>query len=151
STASGSLSLAGNAIIGVSGGINVDSGSSSAVSAAGNAQIKAAVIDVHGGVQKSGSPTFSPNPITGAAVVADPLAGLPVPSVSGFANYGLFSVAGNSKATIKPGIYTQISVSGNAALTMIGGTYIIEGGGFSVSGNGTVTGAGVLLVNAGSK
>ena len=50
--------------------------------------------------------------------------------------------SGNSKATIKPGIYSQITVSGNASLTMSAGLYIIEGGGFQVSGNASVTGTG---------
>ena len=65
-------------------------------------------------------------------------------------NYGSFSLGGNSSETIQPGIYSQISVSGNAKLTMSGGIYIIEGGGFSVSGNASVTGSGVMIVNAGS-
>ena len=42
-------------------------------------------------------------------------------------------------------------MSGNAKLTMGGGIYIIEGGGFSVSGNSSVTGSGVMIFNAGSK
>ena len=33
---------------------------------------------------------------------------------------------------------------------MASGIYIIEGGGFSVSGNASVTGSGVMIVNAGS-
>ena len=33
---------------------------------------------------------------------------------------------------------------------MSSGTYIIEGGGFSVSGAASVTGSGVMIVNAGS-
>ena len=92
--------------------------------------IKASVIDVHGGVQKSGNASFSPAPVTGAAAVADPLASLPQPSTSGLTNYGSESLSGNSSATIKPGIYSQISVSGNAKLTLSSGIYIIEGGGF---------------------
>ena len=66
-------------------------------------------------------------------------------------NYGSFSLSGNSSKTIQPGIYSQISVSGNAKLTMSSGIYIIEGGGFSVSGNASVTGSGVMIFNAGSK
>ena len=75
-SAGGALSLSGNASINIPGGVYVDSSSSSALSASGNAQIKASVIDVHGGVQKSGNASFSPAPITGAAVLADPLAAL---------------------------------------------------------------------------
>ena len=58
--------------------------------------------------------------------------------------------AGIRPTTIQPGIYSKISVSGNAKLTMAPGIYIIEGGGFSVSGNASVTGSGVMIVNAGS-
>ena len=75
-TAGGALSLSGNASINVAGGVYVDSSSSSALSASGNASVKASVIDVHGGVQKSGNASFSPAPITGAAVLSDPLASL---------------------------------------------------------------------------
>ena len=75
-SAGGALSLSGNASIKLTGGVYVDSSSSTALSASGNAAIKASVIDVHGGVQKSGNASFSPAPITGAAVAADPLASL---------------------------------------------------------------------------
>ncbi len=79
-TAGGALNLSGSASINIAGGVYVDSSASSALSASSCASIKAAVIDVHGGVQKSGSPSFSPTPVTGAVVVADPLASLPLPS-----------------------------------------------------------------------
>ena len=66
-TAGGALSLSGNASIKLAGGVFVDSSSSTAISASGNAAVKASVIDVHGGVQKSGNASFSPAPTTGAA------------------------------------------------------------------------------------
>ncbi len=150
SSAGGALSLSGNASIALAGGVFVDSSSSTALSGSGNAKIKASVIDVHGGVQKCGNASFSPAPVTGAATLADPLSGLALPSASGLKNYGSESLSGNSSATIKPGIFRQISVSGNGTLTMSTGVYIIEGGGFSVSGNASVSGSGVTIFNAGS-
>ena len=152
-SAGGALSLSGNASINFSGVVYVDSSSSSALSASGNAVVKAAGIDVHGKVQKSGNASLSPAPVTGAAVIADPLASLPLPSTKGITNYGAVSLSGTSSKTIQPGIYSSISVSGNAKLTMAGGIYIIEGGGFTVSGNASVTGSGsgVMIFNAGSK
>ena len=151
-SAGGALSLSGNASINIAGGVYVDSSSSSALSASGNASVKASVIDVHGGVQKSGNASFSPAPVTGAATVRRPARPrCPQPSTSGLTNYGSESLSGNSSATIQPGIYSAISVSGNASLTLSSGTYIIEGGGFSISGNASVSGSGVLIVNAGSK
>jgi len=148
-SAAGALSLAGNASIKVAGVVYVDSSSPSALSASGNAQVKASAIDVHGKVQKSANASLSPTPITGAAVLA--VVSLPSPSTLGMTNHGSFTLSRNSSATIQPGIYSQISVSGNAKLTMAGGVYIIEGGGFSVSGNAGVTGSGVMIFNAGSK
>jgi Ca2+-binding RTX toxin-like protein len=150
-TAAGALSISGNASIKVSGGVYVDSNSASALSASQNANITASVIDVHGGVSKSGFASFSPAPVTKAASVADPLAGLLVPSLTGLTNYGSETLTGTSQATIKPGIYSAITVSLNAKLTMGAGLYIIEGGGFQVSGNASVTGTGVTIYNAGSK
>ncbi len=150
-TASGALFLSGNAAISLAGGVFVDSSSSSAVSASGNANVQASVIKVHGGVQKTGNASLSPAPITRAAPLANPLSGLPLPSTSGLTNYGSKSLSGNSSATINPGIYSQINASGNAKLTMNSGLYIIEGGGFSISGNASVTGSGVTIFNAESK
>ena len=109
------------------------------------------MIDVRGGVSKSGNASFSPTPTTGAAMAADPYASLAEPSTSGMTNYGSETLSGNSSATIKPGIYSQITVSGNGTLTLDSGLYLIEGGGFSISGNASVTGTGVTIFNAGSK
>ena len=148
-SAGGALSLTGNASINVSGVVYVDSSSTSALSASGNAQITAYAIDVVGGVKRSGTARFNPGPTTGAKTLADPLSGLALPDTSGMPNYGTENLGGNSSATIQPGIYSQISASGNAKLTLSSGVYIVEGGGFSVSGNATVTGSGVMIVNVG--
>src|SRR4029077_17344788 len=125
--------------ISLAGGVFVESSSSSALSASGYAKVKASVINVHGGVQMTGNVSFSPAPLTGAATLADPLSALPLPSTSGVTNYGAESLSGTSSATINPGIYSQISATGNAKLTLNSGLYIIEGGGFNVSGNASVT------------
>jgi hypothetical protein len=41
-----------------------------------------------------------------------------------------------------------ISVSGNASVTLLPGVYYIEGGGFLVSGQASVSGTGVVIINA---
>jgi hypothetical protein len=153
-TASGALSVSGNANISIPGEIVVDSSSSAAISARGNAQIAATVIDVLGGFQKTGSATISPAPTTGVSV-ADPLAALTPPSPAGLTNYGSVSFTDGSH-TINPGIYSQIKVSGDASLTLSAGTegnpgiYIIEGGGLTVTGNASLSGQNVLIYNTGS-
>jgi hypothetical protein len=113
-TASGALTVSGNASITIPGEIVVDSSSTSALSAAGKAQITASAIDVQGGFQKTGSATLSPAPATGVSV-ADPLGTLATPSPTGLTNYGSMSFTTGTH-TICPGIYTQIKVSGNAHL-----------------------------------
>ncbi len=149
-TAGGALSLSGNATIDVPGLIAVDSSATTAVSASGNASVTASSIQVVGKVQKSGNAKFNPTPTTGAKSVADPLSGLSLPTPSGLTNHGAESLSGNAKATIQPGIYSGIAVSGNAVLTLASGIYIIEGGGLAVSGNASIAGSGVMIVNAGS-
>jgi len=146
----GALSLSGNASIKIPGFVAVDSSSTSALSASGNVSISASNIQVVAKVQKSGNATFSPAPTTAATAVADPFAALVLPSTSGLTDYCSASLSGNSSATIKPGIYSQITVSGNATLTLAAGIYIIEGGGLAVSGNASISGSGVMIVNAGS-
>jgi hypothetical protein len=148
-SAPGALSLSGNASISSSGAVYVDSSSSSALSASGNSQVKAAAIEVVGGVKSSGNARLSPAPVTGAASLA--AASLPPPSSSGLTNYGALSLGGHASAIIQPGIYSEIDVSGSAKLTMTSGLYIIEGGGFSISGTASVFGSGVTIVNGGSK
>jgi hypothetical protein len=150
-TASGALSLSGNARINVAGTVVVDSNSSSALTASGNAALKAASIQIVGKVQKSGNASFSPTPVTGTTVVADPLAHLAAPSTSGLTDYDAVAVSGSTFKMLSPGIYSQISISGGAKVTLNPGVYIIEGGGLTVSGGASLTGSGILIYNTGSK
>jgi hypothetical protein len=149
-TANGAMSTSGNGAIHIPGTIYVDSSSSSAVSASGSASVAAVNIDVVGGVVRSGSASFSVAPTTGSSSVPDPLAGITAPSITGLTNYGAVNLSGTSSATISQGIYSAINVSGNASLTLTPGIYIIEGGGFTVTGNASICGHGVLIFNTSS-
>ena len=147
-SAGGAVTVTGNGGMNINGNLIVDSSSPTAISASGNATVTAAGIQVAGKFQKSGNATFSPAPATGAQVIADPLAGLMPPSgLPTTPNFGSKSVSGNSTATLQPGVYSQISLSGNANVTMAAGTYVIQGGGFSASGNAVVTiGTGTSII-----
>ena len=102
-TASGALTLSGNASVNIPGAVVVDSSSSTALSATGNAQLTASVIDVAGGFQRSGNATFNPAPTTGVSV-PDPLAGLAGTEHDRPDQLWLRSAsAGSSHATIGPG------------------------------------------------
>ena len=57
----------------------------------------------------------------------------------------------NSSVTLLPGLYIGgIKISGNANVILEPGLYYLQGGGFNVSGQATVTdnGQGVMLYNA---
>ena len=150
--ANGALNVSGSGALKIPGNLIVDSSSSSAITASGSASVKAVAIQVTGGDQKSGSATISPAPATGVAAVPDPLGGPAGPSPSGMTNYGAVNLSGTATKTIQPGIYTSITVSNSAKLTLASnGIYIIEGGGLSVSGAASISGTNVLIVNAGSK
>src|SRR5262249_15490283 len=147
-SASGALSMSGGASINVGGAVVVDSSSSSAITLTGSGQVQASVIEVVGGIGHSSSTSFIPGVVHLTSPLPDPFAGLGGPSTAGVTNYGAFSLGGSSSQTINPGIYTSIRVSNNAILTMNPGVYIIEGGGFTVTSGGSVTGTGVTIYNA---
>ncbi|MFI5455458.1 MAG: MBG domain-containing protein, partial [Isosphaerales bacterium] len=166
----GAVTISGNATIKLPGDLVVDSSSTSAIVASGNASVTALSVQVGGGVSKIGNASVTKTGTPGAT--GDPLSGLAAPTVPGYGIPISESLAGNSNATISQGAYSQIVVSGNAKLTLNPGVYvvgtggvavsgngslicsgvifIIQGGGFTVSGNASITGRNVLIYNAAS-
>ena len=138
------MSLSGNASITLPGDLVVDSNSTNAILASGNACVKAMTVQVVGGVSKSGNARVTKTGNPGAA--GDPLSGLAAPSFPIYGTTLTESLSGNSSATISPGSYSKIAVSGNASLTLAPGTYVIGTGGVAVSGNGTLICNGVTFI-----
>ena len=148
-TANGALTISGSAAITVPGVVEVDSNSTTAIAASGAASITAMGIQIVGRYSATGSARLSPTPSTGVASFADPLASLPVPSVTGTSN-GAVTIGGVTTETLQPGIYSSINISASASVTMAPGIYVIKGGGLTVSGAASLTGSGVTIYNAGS-
>jgi hypothetical protein len=74
----------------------------------------------------------------------DPYAGMAIPSYSG-CNQTNYSLGPNTTATIAPGVYCGgMNIQGN--LTLQPGTYIIEGGNFTVNAQAAITGTGVTII-----
>lgn len=153
-TASPAFSATGGAQITAEGaGILVNSSAATAMSCTNSAQIEveSGRLDVVGGA--SVSCEVEPPVTTGARQLRDPLAYLARPDGSGLTTYGAVSVT-NGTTTLDPGIYPSISVSGNGRIRMRPGTYVIKGGGISVTGNGRIDdetpgdGQGVFVLNA---
>jgi hypothetical protein len=150
----GALTASGNAGVNVTGGgaIVVDSSSAQAVIASGNSVVSAAEIDA-AGTSASGKAAFVGPIDTGEQPVADPFASLSAPPVpSTVRSTSTLNV--NSSMTLLPGLYIGgIQISGHANVILAPGLYYLQGGGFTVSGQATVTdnGQGVMIYNAPSK
>src|SRR5262249_39768868 len=95
-----------------------------------------------GTVLTSGNSTIS-NLRTGVQPVPDPLAGLPIPTLTRPVSVPSVSLSAGSK-TISPGVYQNISLSGAANLALNPGTYVILGQ-IAASGQAQITGTGVSL------
>jgi hypothetical protein len=145
------LSVSGTPSVTTNATIVVDSNSSQAASAAGAAQVNAPETDITGNYTTTGGGSFLGKINTGQASTPDPLASLPAPdplSLPVQSNAPL-SYVGQSSATLNPGVYKGgISASSGASLTLSPGIYYMDGGGFSVGGQASVVGNGVMIYNA---
>jgi hypothetical protein len=80
SSASGALTVSGNAQFGVNRLVQVNSSSSTAVQLRGTADVNAAQIQIVGGYRISGHADFDKKPLNHAAGSGDPLAGIAAPT-----------------------------------------------------------------------
>jgi hypothetical protein len=128
-------------------GIWVNSSATDALTAKGGANIQSSAVNVVGGTKVTGGATVTPTPITGASPVSDPFAGLPAPSYSGCNQTNLHLTGGTNNLT--PGVYCGgIQASGQPVLNFAPGTYILNGGGMSISSaNVSLNGSGVFFYN----
>ncbi len=151
-SAPSAFSANGNVDVNSSCGLLVDSSSSTGLSVVGNVQITAPSIGVTGGYSSGGNSSLTPTPKTGVIPASDPLSNLQAPTVGSCAHTN-FSLNGNSGSSGSPyqlyaGTYCGgISVNGNAVLHFNAGTYVLAGGGMSISSNTTMSGTGVTFYN----
>jgi hypothetical protein len=143
-SASGALSLTGNASITVSGDIHVDSTSSQAVTATGNASVTADNTYISGEDALTGNATITGTLHTGAGAASDPLSTLAAPDAASLTVQSTSAIT--ASATLNPGVYQQgINLSGKAQVVLNPGIYFIQAGGLTMSGTSSISGSGVLL------
>jgi hypothetical protein len=152
-TGSGALTDEGNGTLTVSGGsIIVDSDSASAAEAKGNGVVTASQFLITGspGDVVNGKGEFVGGIDSSQIPTLDPLAYLPEPSANSLALQASSAtkITGGS-VTLDPGVYVGgISITGQASVTLNPGTYFMEGGGFSMAGQGSLSGSGVTIYNS---
>ncbi len=122
-----SLNSVGNGSLGVSGGdVVINSDDADALNLSGSGDITSdGDIGINGGYS---APTgsVSPEP-THADPVPDPLAHLPVPSVSG-PPAPKVQISGSSDVTLPPGVYSEIKSTSKGQVTLQPGVYVVTEG-----------------------
>jgi prepilin-type N-terminal cleavage/methylation domain-containing protein len=133
----GVLSCAGSghSPLTVDGTAAVNSSSSGSISLGGNDTLQASEVYTQSTNPVSPASAYS-GPYVVGPPITDPYANLADPDTTGLTTYGSGTLSG-------PGVYTS-AVTVTSATTMSPGTYIFEQG-LSISGNGTVTGAGISI------
>lgn len=151
-SASAAFSASGTVNVQSGCGLMVNSSASNGLSANGNVTVKAPSIGVVGNYSTTGGASFTPTPKTGIIAATDPLSSIPAPTVGSCAHTN-FKLTGTTGSVTAPyqlysGTYCGgITVNGNAWLHFNSGTYILAGGGMSISSNTVMNGTGVTFYN----
>jgi len=150
--ADSALRATGGGAGGVSGGAHVivNSDSSTAAVTTGGSILTASQFDITGATSGGG---FMGPVNLGTPPQPDPLRNIPEPTKqsmpeqsSGPKHYS------NGNRTISPGVYHGgITITGQANVTMLPGIYYMDGGGFSMTGQGNLVANGVMIFNAPQK
>ena len=143
--ASGAATLQGSTAVKLNGcSLYDNSKDASALTVGGSATISADFVGVVGGIGSSTGISATHGVRTGIAPVPDPYADAVIP-VFGGCDYNKYTA--KNTETINPGVYCGgIGVNANAVLTLNPGLYILDGGGLTINGGASVSGAGVTLV-----
>lgn len=152
-TASGALTTTGSGTVNVAGVPTiVDSNSPTAVTGTGGgASLTSSEFDITGVPGTSGGGTYNGTVYNGQPPIPDPLAYLPAPDPSTLTlqSKNQTHISGNGNTTLYPGVYNDgITISGQGNVTLMPGIYYMNGGGFSITGQGGVTANGVMIYNA---
>jgi Flp pilus assembly protein TadG len=121
-----------------------NSNNASALTVGGSASVSALSVSVVGGISGSAAISTSQGIRTGVSPIADPYAGVSVPSFSGCDQTNF---SGKNKITINPGVYCGgMQFNANADVTFNPGVYFIDRGTFSVNGGAILQGTGVTII-----
>jgi RHS repeat-associated protein len=147
-TRSGSLMVAhtGRVTLRDEGSIVVDSSSKHAIKMNARSTITASMMEVVGGMKISKAAKLEA-PVRKTTAVADPMT-LSLPAAPSLI-HGRVRYALRATRTLDPGTYVGgIHVTGRGKVHLNPGVYYMKGGGFKVTGRGSVTGEGVVIINA---
>lgn len=145
------FNMTGNGQLWVNATVKVNSESPTAGFLVGNSTVTAPVLDFKGELTTNGPVVLHVPVISEHQPRAlDPLRYLAAPNPSALVQRSSSGVQLSKGHTVlQPGVYKGgISLSGKATAEMRPGIYYLDGGGFSVSGQASVSGSDLLLYNA---
>jgi hypothetical protein len=147
----GSFSTSGNGTALIQNApIQVNSSDPSAMIANGNGTSTANTFMVNGspGYTTPGGGSFTGTIVPNSPQIPDPLANLPVPDPSTMTVQSKKGMTITKNVTLNPGVYVGGMHITGGTVTLNPGIYYLNGGGLSVSGSGSLLGAGVMIYNA---
>jgi hypothetical protein len=148
----GALTASGNGNLMVTGApviLNSNNGSAAIVN--GNGNITAPAFDFAGspGFATSGGGQLNGPISSGVTPSGDPLAVIPPPNPSSLPLQTGGKISSSTSVTLNPGLYVGgLQISGQGTVTMLPGIYYMAGGGFSLTGQASLVGNGVMIYNA---
>jgi Flp pilus assembly protein TadG len=154
-TACNSYSQSGSAVVTITtGGLMSNSSCNPSLTDSGSGSTTANVIQYYTGSGYSGA--FTPPPIAVSSRMPDPLASMIPPDLASLgqspdsggtpASPQVANIGGT--ATLHPGVYYGgIKIAGSGTVTFLPGTYVLAGGGFSLTSTASTSGSGVMIYN----
>src|ERR1700691_159760 len=130
----------------VNSSANANTSSGAAMEVTGSAYIQAPSINIVGSYHQDNNGSTSVTPSTGTTAVTDPLVNLPSPTVGSSCSSGNFTSWQSTQYTPAPGTYCGFSLGNGMNAQLSGGTYIIDGGTFSIQGGSTLTATGGVMI-----
>ena len=129
-----------------SGAVFVNSSDAAALAVSNKGTLSAASFSVTGDYTNTGC--IQGQVYTSMHRMPDPLLALPVPDASGLGVQSSSPMTISSAALLAPGIYKGgINIGGSAVVLMLPGTYVMQGGGFQITGSADVVGLTPLIYN----
>lgn len=143
--ASKTVEFSGNSTVDLKCGVASNSSTSDAVAVIGSATVAAPSVSMVGDINVQGAARLdSDTIIPKSPPVADPYAGLAVPSIYGcdYTNHTAKKVV-----TLYPGVYCGgLTVNAKANVSFEPGVYIIDNGDLRINGNSELHGSGVTFI-----
>ena len=137
----------------VGGDVIVNSDNKRAVEVNKKAQLKAEHVLVTGGLGKSSKRNIDADIQTGVGPTPDPWESMPAPLKGPTLNANDFKtvVGASNTYTLNPGTYKELKFDKNDKVTLKPGIYYVDGGGFELKGDSTLSGSGVTIYNTGKR